>query len=104
MFASMVLGIGVDFSIHLSERYRRLRDDGMEHDGAVVETLAATGPAILVNALALGLGLGVLVLSRVPANAQLGTITVVSLAGCLVATLLVMPAALRAADSRRPRA
>jgi predicted RND superfamily exporter protein len=104
MFASMVLGIGVDFAIHLSERYRRLRDDGVEHDGAVVDALAATGPAILVNALAIGLGLGVLVLSRVPANAQLGAITVVSLAGCLVATLLVMPAVLRVADARRPRA
>jgi hypothetical protein len=95
MFASIVLGIGVDFALHLIERYRSEQARGAAHDTAILDALAATGPAILANALAVALGFGVLVLSRVPANAQLGMITGLSLAGCLAATLLVIPALLR---------
>jgi hypothetical protein len=101
MFASIVLGIGVDFAIHLIERYRSEQARGAEHESAMVEALAATGQAILANALAVALGFGVLILSRVPANTQLGTIVVVSLTGCLAATLFVIPALLRVAASRR---
>jgi predicted RND superfamily exporter protein len=103
MFASMVLGIGVDFAIHLVERYRRVRDAGATHEEAVLGSLSATGPAIVINALAVTLGFGVLVLSRVPANAWLGAITVVSLAACLAATLLVVPPLLGLGGSRDAR-
>jgi len=69
----------------------------VRHEAAVQDALAATGPGILINALAVTVGFGILMLSQVPANAQLGAITVVSLLGCLAATLLVIPALLRVA-------
>src|SRR5439155_17186493 len=94
MFASMVLGIGVDFAIHLIERFRLAVARGAAREAAILESLAATGPAIVINALAVALGFGILVLSRVPANAQLGVLTAVSLVACLAATLLVLPALL----------
>jgi hypothetical protein len=97
MFASMSLGIGVDFAIHLIERYRLAVRRGAARDAAILDSLAVTGPPIVVNALAVAFGFGILVLSRVPANARLGSITVVSLLTCLAATLLVMPALLRVA-------
>jgi predicted RND superfamily exporter protein len=95
MFAGMVLGIGVDFAIHIAERFRLAVARGAGRDAAILDSLTATGPAIVINALAVALGFGILVLSRVPANAQLGAITVVSLITCLAATLLVIPALLR---------
>lgn len=97
MFASMVLGTGVDFAVHLVERYRVKKRGGASHDVAIHESLVATGPAIVANALAIALGFGILTLSRVPANAHLGMITVVSLTACLAATFLVIPALLRVA-------
>ncbi len=100
MFASMVLGVGVDFAIHLVHRYREATRRGEPHGAAVLDALTATGPGILVNALAVTAGFGILTLSQVPANAQLGSITVVSLLGCLVATLLVLPPLLRVAAPR----
>lgn len=105
MFASMVLGVGVDFAIHLVERYRMLVARGVAAEEAIFEALAATGPAIAVNALAVALGFGILVLSRVPANAWLGAISLVSLLACLIATLIVIPAVLRLAGPgpKRPR-
>ena len=103
MFAGMVLGIGVDFAIHLAERFRLGIRDGATRPAAIAAALTATGPAIVVNALAVALGFGILVLSRVPANAQLGTLTVMSLTTCLVATLLVVPALLRVAGGGKTK-
>ncbi len=91
MFAGMTLGIGVDFSIHLLERYRRQRALGLSHAIALSDTMSVAGPAILIDALGIGLGFGVLVLSQVPANARLGALVVVSVVGCVVFSLVLLP-------------
>ena len=100
MFAGMTLGIGVDYAIHLLERYRMVRRQGGETDAALAEAVTTTGPAVLVDALAVALGFGILTLSQVPANARLGGLVVLSIVGCLAATLLVLPALLRAVARR----
>ena len=61
---------------------------------AIIEAARATGPAILGNTLAVTLGFGVLMLSQVPANARLGSLLVLSLFNCFVATMVVLPALL----------
>jgi predicted RND superfamily exporter protein len=53
------------------------------------------GPAVVVDAAALALGFGVLILSRVPANARLGGLMVASLLACLAASLVLVPALAR---------
>jgi predicted RND superfamily exporter protein len=95
MFAGMTLGIGVDFAIHLLERYRFARRRGLETEPAIVDAVTATGPAIIIDGLGVALGFGVLALSQVPANARLGGLVVLSIVGCLAATLVVLPALLR---------
>lgn len=95
MFSGMTLGIGVDFAIHLLERYRSARRAGKNTEAAIVDAVAATGPAIVIDAAAVAIGFGVLVLSQVPANARLGGLLVLSIASCLVVTLLLIPVALR---------
>ena len=95
MFAGMTLGIGVDFAIHLLERYRLARRRGLDQAEAVTDAVTITGPAVFIDALAVALGFGILTLSQVPANARLGALVVLSIAGCLAATLLLLPALLR---------
>ena len=95
MFAGMTLGIGVDFAIHLLERYRLARRRGLDPAEAVTDAVTITGPAVFIDALAVALGFGILTLSQVPANARLGALVVLSIAGCLAATLLLLPALLR---------
>ena len=51
-----------------------------------IDTVAATGPAIAIDAAAVALGFGVMTLSQVPANARLGGLLVLSIAGCLPAS------------------
>jgi hypothetical protein len=100
MFASMVLGVGVDFAIHLVSHFRAAVERAPDRASAVSSSLVTIGPPVVTHALAVTLGFGILVLSQVPANAQLGAITVVSLLSCLAATLLVIPALLRAGGAR----
>lgn len=105
MFSAMAIGIGIDFAIHLVERFRRMRAAGAEVDDALVAALSVTGAAITRNAAAVGLGIGVMMLSQVPANARLGGLLVLSMATCLVATLTLLPAMVSfACHRRRPTA
>lgn len=92
MFAAMTLGVGVDYSIHLLERHRRAQAAGLAGEEALAGALTATGPAVAVDTLCVGLGFAVLLFSQVPANARLGGIVALSLVLCLAATLLVVPA------------
>jgi predicted RND superfamily exporter protein len=91
MFAGMTLGIGVDFAIHVLEGFGTARARGLSPEEALRDSMARTGPAVLINTLAIALGFGVLTLSQVPANARLGTLTILGFVHCLVATLLLMP-------------
>jgi predicted RND superfamily exporter protein len=96
MFAAMILGTGVDFAIHLVERYRRERSAGSDVETALVAAAATCGPPILIDSAAMALGFGILTLSQVPANARLGAIAVLCIVTCLLATLVLLPAIMRA--------
>jgi hypothetical protein len=91
MFAAMTLGIGVDFAVHVLEGFSASRNRGLSPDAALAESMARTGPAVGINAAAIALGFGVLMLSQVPANARLGALTILGLASCLVASLMLLP-------------
>lgn len=95
MFAGMTLGVGIDYAIHLLERLRFARNRGLDSAAGLDDAVSATAPAIGIDALAVALGFGVMTLSAVPANARLGGLLVLSIAVCLAATLLLLPAVLR---------
>jgi uncharacterized membrane protein YdfJ with MMPL/SSD domain len=61
---------------------------------AIAAAVAGTGPAIIVDTLAVAMGFGILTLSQVPANAHLGALVALSIVNCVVVTLLVLPAIL----------
>ncbi len=105
MFSAMTLGIGVDYAIHLLERYRLLRDCGLDLRDALREAVATTGSAISIDTLAVCLGFGIMLLSQVPANARLGALLVLSFVNCFVATMTILPAmlSLRRQRSVSPR-
>lgn len=94
MFAGMTLGVGVDFAIHLLHRYRHELDSGATRETGLTQALRITGPAILIDGCAVGIGFGVLVLSVVPANARLGALLSLSVLHCLLASLVLLPAVL----------
>jgi predicted RND superfamily exporter protein len=95
MFAAIVLGIGVDYAIHLLERIRRLLDDGHGLEGALEGAVERTAPAIVADTLAVGMAFGLLCFSRVPANAWLGATVGLALIVCLLVALTLLPVVVR---------
>lgn len=83
MFCAITLGIGVDYAIHFVERFRAARAAG--RPAPVPSAMRWAGPAIVMDAAAVALGLGLLTVSQVPANARLGLLAAFALtAGCLL--------------------
>ena len=91
MFASIVLGIGVDYSIHLVASYQEKKRRLGTPREAILAALGSTGPAILLSAFAIVAGFSVMAFSTVPPNRQLGLLVCLSLAICAVITLVLLP-------------
>jgi predicted RND superfamily exporter protein len=83
----LVIGMGIDFGIHIVHRYRVEKD---------LETVYLyTGKAVFLSALTTIIGFGSLALiGSFPSIASIGTILFLGIATCLVATLTLLPALL----------
>ena len=103
MFSGMTLGIGVDYAIHVMERYRLAQRRGADNQAAIIDAVSASGPANIIDGLGVALGFGVVMLSQVPANARLGGLIVLSIATCLLMTLVLLPALLSIWPMKPPR-
>jgi predicted RND superfamily exporter protein len=99
MFASLTVGVGVDFGIHFLHRYRRERSAGSNDAEALEATVAGAGEALRWNALVLALGFLVLTLSSLKPNHSLGFLLAAAMLACYVATLLFLPRLARIAAS-----
>ncbi len=91
MFASLTVGVGVDFGIHFLHRYRTERSAGSSDADALAATARKTGAALRWNALVLAIGFAVLGLSSLRPNHSLGLLLAGAMLACYVATLLLLP-------------
>ncbi len=101
MFGGMMLGIGVDYAIHLQDRRTEALHAGETPAEALLVALRETGPPILINATGLVLGFGVLAVSAVPANARLGILLGITVTLCALLTLGLLPALLARSGGRK---
>lgn len=93
MFAAIAIGLGVDFAIHSLDRLRSLiRDERLDYADAVVALFTTTGRALLFNLLALALGFGVLMTSKVPPLQDFGLLVAIAVTTSFVISLTAMPA------------
>jgi len=81
-----LLGIGVDYGVHLVHRY--------QERGDAVKAIAELAPVILVAAAITILGYGTLMTSAYPPLRSIGIVSVVSVIALAVASVLVLPALL----------
>ncbi len=91
MFASIALGIGVDYSIHLAVESREACRRSANLWIALRRSYSMTAPSIIVSACTITLGFGVLVLSSVVPNRMLGLLVCISLSICAFMTLVLVP-------------
>jgi predicted RND superfamily exporter protein len=91
---ALSVGIGVDYTIHIIHRYREEYGHNRNHEMAAVRTLKTTGSALLGSALTTGTGVGVLIVSSVPALQQFGITVVITIAYSLFLSVLLVPSAM----------
>ena len=100
MLASIILGAGVDYAVHLAAAWRAPRGYLPPHDLRAAAAFAAdqSGPAIWTNAIMVCAGFFVLTLGQARPLQNVGGLTAAAMITAALATFLALPAL-----ARRPR-
>ncbi|AGK60500.1 The (Largely Archaeal Putative) Hydrophobe/Amphiphile Efflux-3 (HAE3) Family [Archaeoglobus sulfaticallidus PM70-1] len=88
---SITLGLGIDFSIHVLERYFEERQSYSPIE-SVRRTIERTGKAITTSALTMAGGFGSLMFSSFPIMQSFGFIALIAIVFSLISALTVVPA------------
>ena len=91
LITALSIGIGVDYTIHITHRFLEEHESGGDLTAAVDATMRTTGGALIGSALTTALGFAVLVFSPIPSMGQFGLLTALTVAYSLVAAVVVLP-------------
>jgi hydrophobe/amphiphile efflux-3 (HAE3) family protein len=94
MITSLTVGLGVAYSIHMSERYKLELDRTGSVWEAMSRTVTGTGGALLGSAATTVGGFGVLAFAILPPLQQFGIITGMTIIYAFLASVLVLPSLL----------
>lgn len=92
LLSSIMIGVGIDYTIHFLWRYREERAAGLPHAQAARRTLLTAGRGIIFNAFSVIVGFAVLMLSSFVPVRFFGFLVVVSILACLIGALVFIPA------------
>ncbi len=98
---AVLLGLGIDFGIHVLSRYRHERGRGQAPALAFATTFATTGKTTAAGAVSTALAFAVLVVADFQGFAQFGVVAGFGVMLALVGSLVVMPALTLALDRLR---
>jgi len=94
--ATMIMGVGIDYSIHLVHRLHR-------NGGRVDEGVLETGKGVVMAAATNVAGFGTLAFGNYPAMRSVGIVALIGSVTCLVTALTFVPAMMSGAGSAEPR-
>jgi len=115
LLMSLVVGLGIDYSIHVSDRFARELDRGAGPYGALERAVTGTGGALLGSTLTSAGAFTAILLHPNPQIRSFGTLVVLALTLSFVVCIYVLPSVLvlwyrhvrgwsAAAESRLPDA
>ena len=91
MMACLCLGIGIDYTIHYMEAYRREYIASGGKGDFLPRTFNVSGKAILINAASVGAGFAVLLLSQFVMLQDLGLLIALAMGSSALVSLTVIP-------------
>ncbi|WP_461246913.1 efflux RND transporter permease subunit [Treponema sp. R6D11] len=94
MVAAVSVGIGIDYTIHCLEAYKREYKATGGTGDFLRRVFFSSGKAIVINALSVGAGFAVLLLSRFVMLADLGLLIAFTMASSALVSLTLLPALL----------
>ena len=103
VFTTILIGLGIDFGIHILGRYKEERQQGNAAEKALQQTLQGTGKGNFSGAITTAIAFGAMTLTDFIGIVELGWIAGWGILFCMIAMLLVLPALVALEEKwRRP--
>jgi hopanoid biosynthesis associated RND transporter like protein HpnN len=103
MFAVILIGLGIDFSIHIISLYHERRALGEESEPAMVYTLTRSGAGITTGGLTTSVAFFTLMISDTRGIREMGLVLGIGILGVMVTTLFLLPALMVLRDRLKGR-
>ena len=101
MMGVVLVGLGIDFSIHIISVFAEHWNKGVEAKQAIVETLQKVGAGIITGGLTTAAAFLTLMIGRSAGFTEFGLVCGVGLIVIMVSTMITMPALLMARQRYR---
>lgn len=99
---SLIIGIGVEFTILMMMRYQEERQKGASPAAAMTTAMTKIGRAVITSGLTVVGGFGALLFARdFPILTDFGAVTMINVGFALVSSLVVLPTIIVAIDMRK---
>ena len=92
--AAISIGVGIDFSIHFTERFRQELGRSLDKRAALFATSRSTGMALFGTALSTALGFAVIAFAPMPMFSAFGLLTAVMISLSFLMALFALPSLL----------
>jgi predicted RND superfamily exporter protein len=103
LVASIAMGIGIDYSIHVITHFNSHLKEGASISKALDETISVSGKAILINVISVSAGFLVLLFSEMVPLQYFGLLISLSMVGSGLSALTFLPVILILANRRKER-
>jgi predicted RND superfamily exporter protein len=94
MIGTITLGIGIDYAIHVTNRFMESIHDDRNVETALETTIVNTGGALVGAAVTTILGFGILFFAPTNPMRMFGTFTAIAIAFALISSIVVLPSIL----------
>lgn len=91
LLLSLVIGIGIDYNIHVSDRFAQERERGLSVQDSLLEATTGTGGALLGSTLTSAGAFSALLLHPHPQFQSFGTLVVLAMITAFVVAVFVLP-------------
>lgn len=98
--SSVAIGVGIDYTIHFMETYRALRIKSSDLEAITKETFKTSGKGIITNAIAVGLGFLVLLLSKFIILRYIGVLVAIVMFTSSTLAMTIIPGVLNTFDPK----
>jgi len=103
MMAVVLIGLGIDFSIHIISVYSELINKGIEPKAAIIETMKKVGTGIITGGLTTSAAFLTLAISRSRGLSEFGLVCGMGLIILMIATLITLPTMLMIRERYRSK-
>lgn len=100
-FSAILLGLGIDFAIHIITRYAEFIAVGDPVDKAVAKAMAGAGPGIITGSLTTSAAFYVLMICRFKGISQLGFVAGTGILSMMIIMFTLLPALIAFRDARK---